>query len=148
MTVAYCKPSPAGGKGGAEDAGFTLLEVLVAFVIAALALGVLFGGGIGGLNAVNAAARYDEALSRAQSHLAEASAGPDYQPQDRQGDEGGHYHWRLRVQQLATAAAADPTKPGPALFGISVAVSWPDGARTRSVALQTQRVGTAPPPAP
>ena len=130
------------------EAGFTLLEVLVAFIIAALALGVLFQGGIGGLTTANAAARYDEALSRAQSHLALAGVGPDFQAQDRQGDEGGGYHWHLRIQLLAQAAAADPTKPVPALYGITVAMAWPDGQHARSLTLQTERVGTAPPPPP
>ena len=65
------EPSKVPGHGLSEaaagpDRGFTLLEVLVAFIIAALALGVLFQGGIGGLTTANAAARYDEALSRAQ----------------------------------------------------------------------------------
>ncbi len=131
-----------------RDAGFTLLEVLVAFVIAALALGVLFQGGIGGVTTANAAARYDEALSRAQSHLALASVGPDFQAQDRQGDEGTGYHWRLRIQLLAQAAAVDRTKAVPALYAISVGMAWPDGLRTRSLTLQTERVGTAPPPPP
>ncbi len=131
-----------------RDRGFTLLEVLVAFIIAALALGVLFQGGIGGLTTANAAARYDEALSRAQSHLALASIGPDFQPQDGQGDEGGRFHWHLRIQLLGLAAAMDPTKPVPALYGITIGMSWPDGLHTRSVTLQTERVGTAPPPPP
>ncbi len=131
-----------------RDPGFTLLEVLVAFIIAALALGVLFQGGIGGLTTANAAARYDEALSRAQSHLVMASAGPDFQAQDRQGDEGGRYHWHLRIQLLGLAPAIDATKPVPALYGIAVSMAWPDGLHTRSLTLQTERVGTAPPPPP
>ena len=132
----------------ARSAGFTLLEVLVAFVIAALALGVLFQGGIGGLTTANAAARYDEALSRAQSHLALASVGPDFQAQDRQGEEGNGYHWHLRIQLLAQAAGPDPSKPAPALYGIAIGMDWRDGPHPRSLALQTERLGTAPPPPP
>ena len=52
------------------DAGFTLLEVIVAFAIASLALVGLFQAGSGGVFAVDTAARAEEALQRAQSHLA------------------------------------------------------------------------------
>ena len=45
----------------AAQSGFTLLEVMIAFVIAALAIGALFGGTVSGLNATSVAARYDEA---------------------------------------------------------------------------------------
>ena len=129
-------------------AGFTLLEVLVAFIIAALALGVLFEGGIGGLNTARVAARYGEALSRAESHLALAGAGPDYQPQDRQGDEGAGFHWRLRIQPVAVGAAVEAGKPLPALYGITVVESWAEGAQSRAVTLRTARAGTSPPPTP
>lgn len=129
------------------DRGFTLLEVLVAFIIAGLALGILFQGGIGGLTTAKVAARYGEALSRAESHLAMAGIGPEFQPQDRQGDEGGGYHWRLRIQPVAVGAA-EPGKPVPALYAITVNISWQEGPRSRVVTLQTQRAGIAPPPPP
>ena len=50
--------------------GFTLIEVVVAVAIAGLALVALFRAGTGGLIAVDAAGRVDEAIERAQSHLA------------------------------------------------------------------------------
>ncbi|MGA8379996.1 MAG: prepilin-type N-terminal cleavage/methylation domain-containing protein, partial [Stellaceae bacterium] len=57
------EPAPAA-------AGFTLLEVIVALAIASFALIGLFQAGSGGLFAVDTAARAEEALQRAQSHLA------------------------------------------------------------------------------
>ena len=54
----------------AAATGFTLLEVVVALAIAALALVGLFQAGSGGLFAVDTAARAEEAIQRAQSHLA------------------------------------------------------------------------------
>jgi general secretion pathway protein I len=133
---------------GARQRGFTLLEVLVAFIIAAFALGLLFEGGIGGLASATTALRYEEALSRAQSHLAAASLGSELTASDRQGDEGQGYHWRVRVTPVRQAAGVDPTKPVAALFAVGVEISWQEGHGTRRVTLQSQAVGTAPPPPP
>ena len=114
--------------------GFTLIEVLVAFIIAGLALAVLVHAGVEGLRASSLSARYQEALARAQSHL--AAAVDASQPGDRQGDEGDGFHWHVRTVPLAHIT----TSNGPAtLLGVSVAISWgpPPG---RSVHLDTEQV--------
>jgi general secretion pathway protein I len=116
------------------DAGFTLIEVLVAFIIAGLALAVLVHASVEGLRASSLSARYQEALARAQSHL--AAAVDASQPGDRQGDEGDGFHWHVRTVPIGRI-----TLPGgPAtLLELSVAVSWgpPPG---RSVQLDTEQV--------
>jgi general secretion pathway protein I len=117
------------------DRGFTLLEVLVAFVIAALALGVLFRGTIDGLHTAQIAGRYEEAVTRAQSRLAALTAGSLTQG-DRQGDDGNGFHWRERITPVETTAPA-------ALYAVSVAVSWTDGSR-RTVELDSERIGLVP----
>ncbi len=131
-----------------QPAGFTLLEVLVAFIIAALALGLLFQGGIGGLLTARIAGRYGEALSRAESHLAEATAGPTLTAGDSSGAEGGGFRWRVRIQPIDTAPVIDKTKPVLALYAVDVLESWVENGRTRAVSLQTQRTATAPAPPP
>ncbi len=134
-----------------RDRGFTLLEVLVAFIIAALALAALFSGGLGGLQAAALSARYTEAVSRAESHLAAASLGDALAASDRQGDEGGGYHWHVRITQ---AAAATPPPGAPrgtrtlALYVIRASVSWIGSGQSRSVDLATMRSASAPPPPP
>ena len=129
--------------------GFTLLEVLVAFVIAALALTALYNGGLGGLRAATVAGRYLQAVSRAQSHLDSAMIGDALTPSDRQGDEGDGYHWRVRITQAAAAVPVPPANvPGLALYSVSAAVSWTEAGHSRVVELDTQRVAAAPPPPP
>jgi len=59
--------------------GFTLLEVLIAFAIVAIALAALIKGAGFGFNAVGQSARYEEALSRARSHLAAGIRPPQSQ---------------------------------------------------------------------
>lgn len=130
-----------------REAGFTLLEVLVAFVIAALALGVLFRSAGESQTAVAAAAQYQEALSRARSRLAALEATGAPRAGDESGDDGGGYRWRVRTTPLA-AGTARPNGVAPQLFTVSVAVSWGAGGQARSVQLDTRRLGVAPPPAP
>jgi len=128
------------------DAGFTLLEVVVAFIIAALALSALFGGGLAGLSATAVSARYQEALARAQSHLAAATSEGALTASDRQGDEGNGYHWRVRVTAAAVGGSsrAAPDGPAPALYDIVVQESWRVEDRSRVITLQTRRAGQAP----
>jgi len=132
------------------DHGFTLLEVLVAFIIAALALAALFEGGLGGLRATTVSSRYLEAVARAQSHLAATTLEGNLVAADTQGDEGGGFHWHVRVTQAAAGAAAAGAQsgPAPALYAVSVAESWSESGHSRVVQLDTQRVGAAAPRPP
>jgi general secretion pathway protein I len=123
-----------------SERGFTLLEVLVAFVIAALALTVLFRGTLDGLRATQAAGRYEEAVTRARSRLAALTAG-GLAPGDRQGDDGNGFHWRERITTVASSPVA--AEGSLALYAVSVAVSWTDGSR-RTVELDSERIGLAP----
>ena len=142
---------PAPERGG-RAAGFTLLEVLIAFVIAAIALSVLFSGSLNGLIAVQAATGYEQAVSRARSRLDAESVG--LTPGDREGDDGGGFHWRVRVSPVETfegrprADEAAPPSPegaraGVTLYAIDVAVSWSAGGRTRVVQLASERLGVS-----
>ncbi|WP_458094227.1 type IV pilus modification PilV family protein [Roseomonas sp. WA12] len=123
-----------------REAGFTLLEVLIAFLIAAMALAVLFRTAIEGQAAADTAARYQEALSRARSRLAATEAMP-LQPSDRQGEEGGGYRWRVRVSLVSEGAPVREGPPAPSLYGIAVAVAWGEGNGSRNVQLETRRLG-------
>ncbi len=131
----------------AREHGFTLIEVLVAFIIAALALGALTQGAAGGLQSARISGHYQEALSRAQSRL--ATLGATSTPGEQRGDDGGGYSWQVNITPLATAGAAregiDPERPGRAiLLSMTVRVSWRMDGGERSVVLATQRVGMAP----
>jgi len=140
-----------------RERGFTLLEVLVAFAIAALALSVLFHGALAGLRSAGVAGRYEEALSRARSHL--AALGWNLAATDLQGDDGApsresdahrgsSYHWHVRVSPLAATVRGGGVVGGaPAvritLYAVSVAVSWQEDGRQRVVELDSERLNTA-----
>lgn len=131
-------------KRAAAEAGFTLLEVVVAVAIAGLALVGLFQAGSGGLFAVDTAARAEEALQRAQSHLAAVGRDAALVEGDSSGDDGGGYHWRLQVQPAAQrqGVAADGVTPqNTALYSVLVSISWQSRGHERAVTLQTLRLG-------
>lgn len=134
------------------ERGFTLLEVLVAFIIAALALGVLYRGALDGILSARVAAQYDDATSRAKSRLAVIGHGSAIVPGEQTGDDGGGFRFRTRI---ATAAAAPrppgPRQPGtnlPTLYAVTVQILWGEGQEARQVLLSTQRTGFAAPAGP
>ena len=126
--------------------GFTLREIVVALAIAALALVGLFRAGTGGLFAVDTAARAEEAVQRAQSHLAAVGRNAALTEGEFTGDDGGGYRWTLRVRPVARRQV--PGQDGissatATLFDVEVGIAWPGRAGERSVTLRTLRLGTA-----
>ena len=129
-----------------QSGGFTLLEVVVALAIAAMALVGLFQAGSGGMFAVDTAARAQEAVQRAQSHLAAVGRDAALVQGDFTDDDGGGYRWHLQVRPVAThqALALGGNAAVPAtLYDVEVAISWPGRSGDRSVVLKTLRLGTA-----
>jgi general secretion pathway protein I len=131
-----------------RDTGFTLLEVLIAFVIAAMALSVMFKAATGGLFAVAIAGKYEEAVTRAKSHLAALGRDHPLAAGDFDGDDGDDYHWHLHIEQLAVVQPAEammrtiprPMTKEPALYDAEVAISWTQSGRTRQVLLRSKRL--------
>jgi general secretion pathway protein I len=114
------------------EAGFTLIEVLVAFVIAIVALSVMVHAAVDGLRGATMSGRYQEAMARARSHLAAVGDAPA--ASDRQGDEGDGFHWHVRIAPITTAALAQHGQA--TLLAVSVAISWAG----RSVQLDSERL--------
>lgn len=120
-----------------RQGGFTLLEVLVALAIAGLALAVMADAASGGFLAVKTATGYQEALSRANSHMAALGSDKVLMPSAADGDDGGGYHWRYRVKEIGR----QDQMAGLALYEIEVGIAWSTGGHRREVVLRTARVG-------
>lgn len=134
-----------------NQSGFTLLEVLIAFVIMALTLAVLFRGMAASLRATRAAGQYEEGLSRAQSHLDAITApGVGISPRVEKGDEGHGFSWRIEIKPMATGTAVRQQSsdgPGPrlTLYAATVTETWHGGANPGEITLRTELLGPPPP---
>ncbi len=114
-----------------RDAGFTLLEVMAAFVIASLASIVLYQAGFNGATETATAARYQEAVVRAQSRLASIGALTALHPAQLSGDDGGGFHWRLSI-------APEQSNGTLKLYSVLVTESFGN----RQVTLAAERLGS------
>ena len=133
----------------AEEPGFTLLEVLIALVIASLALAVLFNAGLSGLLATQAASLSEQAVTRARSHLTLAVHASPLIAGDWGGDDGGGFNWHLRVTPTASTTARPVNAVTPrrstglplTLYLVTVWITWVDRGNRREVRLDTEQIG-------
>ena len=147
-------PAPRHGRGSIHRAGssaarargFTLIEVIVAFALLALALTLLLGSLSGAARQIRQADDIGRATLHAQSLLAQAGVGETLEPGREEGEfEGGRYRWTLEI-----APYADPLKrpsplvnpSAPRLLQLRLAVRWGEGAGQR---LQWRTLRMAPP---
>ncbi len=134
-------PSPLPRR---RDKGFTLIEVLVAFVLLALVLGTTFEIFSTGLARASELEDHSRALVIAQSRLAVTGVEEAIKEGDTQGDsEDRRFHWTASVRKVDDGS--DPAAPMPsvyAMYRIDVRVAWTGGdTRERSLALATVTLG-------
>jgi general secretion pathway protein I len=118
--------------------GFTLVEVLVAFAVAALGLATLFQIFAVGLRNADASEAYARAVMYAETRLAAVGIEQELQPGENGGDLDDGYRWRVVVEPYRE----DDMNAAVEVFAISVTVSWGgQGAAARALTLQTLRLG-------
>lgn len=132
--------------------GFSLLEILVAFAIMAVALTIvlrIFGAGI---NTAVVSEEYVLATQIAESMLARVGADIPLQAGQLSGIEGGNYRWLLQIEALPPPMDSrkslkplkdddEPASPPLLLYRVSTRVEWGDNAeRARSLALETLKL--------
>lgn len=136
----------------ARAAGFSLLEVLVAFALLAAGLTLLLGALSAAARNVGQAEQRTRAVLHAESLLASAGVDAPLQLGQRSGSwEQGGYRWTLQVQPYveararaaAVTASDDAAATGPQLVQLELRVSW-DGARAGDLQWRTLRLLPAP----
>jgi general secretion pathway protein I len=124
-----------------REAGFTLVEMLVAFTVAVLLLGAVYRVFSAGLRAEGSADAYGKAVLIAQSSLDTLWLGPV--AEGDVSDSVGSYARHVSVKRRSDLAGEDQRRPL-AAYEIGVDVLWRDGLRQRQVSLSAIRLG--PPP--
>ncbi len=131
-------------RGACSQRGYTLIEVLVAFAVLALALTLLLGTLSGASRQVHWSAVAGRAALHAESLLAQTGVGESLQPGRRDGDfEDGRYRWVLDVAPYddptrAPQAAIDPFSPR--LLQLRLLVSWGKGGRREQITVDSLRL--------
>lgn len=112
------------------QSGYTLIEVIVAFAVLALALTLLLGTLSGASKQVRWADDAGRASLHAQSLLDQLGVGEALASGQRQGDfENGRYRWQLDVspwRDPAQPAGTDQPRDlsAPSLLAVSLRVAW------------------------
>ena len=123
-------------------AGFTLVEVLVALVILAIASGFAFRTVSGSFDRLSQAESEQQAVTIAESILARLGHDLAVQPGRLTGTEG-RMRWRLDV---GAALADPPPASGLAAYPVQVLVDWQDGRTPGKLRLQSVQLGPEPSP--
>ncbi|MGZ5008128.1 MAG: type IV pilus modification PilV family protein [Methylobacter sp.] len=125
-----------------KQSGFSLLEILIAFSILALALGILLRIFSAGVNTAGVAEEYTAAVQIAESIMARTSAEEVLKPAESDGVENRKYHWHVSVSPFQFMAENLDVSTIPAvLFKVKVVVGWGDGkADDRQVELITLKL--------
>ena len=124
----------------AHSDGYTLIEVLVAFTILALALTVLLRIFSGGLRNVSVSADYAQAVLIAESQLAAAEAGNTLSAGVTHGKAGERFEWTRTVSDYTPFPGYAVSAKNIPAYRVSVSVEWPHGNSTRSIDLATVRL--------
>lgn len=133
-------------NGRISDAhGFSLLEVLVAFAILSLSLGVLLQVFATGLRNASMADDYSQATLYAESILTAYGREAPLSESVREGPINERFSWR-GVVSAYDEGMPDPQKTRVKAYRISVEVFWGGGTQPRSVVLETLRLAPLKPP--
>jgi general secretion pathway protein I len=118
--------------------GFFLLEVLVAFAILALSLGILLQIVAVGLRNTAVAEEYTQARLYAESLLTTLGRQPSEPQAMTEGQIDAKFYWRSTVVPYEEANLSPP--PGLAPYRLVVEVYWQSARQPRSVRLETLRL--------
>jgi general secretion pathway protein I len=124
---------------GKREAGFTLVEVIVALAILSVGLSILLGVISNSLRQTGSAERMAEAGSLAQSLMAEVGTDLPIKPEQREGLFPNGYRWHLKMVPYGDAGEREEWPVG--AYTISTEVDWEEGTDRHSYALTTLRLG-------
>lgn len=129
--------------------GFTLIEIIVAFTILALGLGLAMQIATGAMRNATRAAERTEAALYAKSLLDGAGVGERLEEGESSGDFGDDYRWTLSVTKHEVEQEGpnpiDPTMSPVQLYRLELRVEWGQAPRLQQARFVTLRALTPDP---
>lgn len=123
--------------------GFTLIEILVAFMILALSLSVIFRIFSGGLRNVALSEDYARAVLVAESQISVTGISEPLEYGVTSGEWDSRFRWE-RVVEHYQAWEQDKELVTPLqAYRVTVNVDWEHGGRTRQITLSSVRLKQA-----
>ena len=138
-------------RGVRRHHGYTLLEVVIAFGVLAIALTILLGILSGATQQVRWSEDAGRAALNAESLLDQTGVGTPLEAGHTEGVfEGGRYRWTLDVSPwkdpTAPPSTEQPIDPGaPQMFALDLQVQWGKGTPRERLQLQSLRLATPSP---
>lgn len=133
-------------RNRAAQRGYTLIEVVVAFALLALALSLLLGAMTNATKQVKLSDEYGRAALHAQSLLDQAGVGEALAPGHKQGElEDGRYRWELDVSPWRDPAAPPKQEQllgAPQLMQLELVLRWGEGGPRQTLAIRSLRLVT------
>lgn len=120
----------------ARQAGFSLIELVAAFVVFALGFGVLMGILSASIRNTRLAAEYTQAALWAQSRMDIIGIGEKLEPGHSSGRFDDQYRWELEISKYEVPDPTNSASPesflGIELFRIDLQVLWGERGSPRS----------------
>jgi general secretion pathway protein I len=127
-----------GNRQRTTEAGFTLLEIIIALTILSIGLVSAIEVFSNNLRLVLFSKDYTQALLHAREQIEEASLSSSLEEGAETGEFSDGYKWQRTITPYLLDEEEE--EPSPAkMFEIRVKVSWSSGNRTRDVELTTLR---------
>ena len=120
--------------------GYTLVEVLVAFVILAMTLTVLLRIFSSGVRNIAVSADYARAVLIAESRLAAAGIGEKLHAGETSGIEDDLFVWTRSVTPYTPSPGYSTNAKELRAWQITITVEWPNNESIRSIDLSTIRI--------
>jgi len=130
-------------RASRHQRGFSLIEILVAFMILAMSLTVIFRIFSGGLRNIALSDDYARAVLVAESQLSAIGVSEPLERGVTSGEWDARFRWQRVVEQYRPWAEEKELSVPLLAYTVTVKVDWEHAGRTRQVKLSSVRLKTA-----